>query len=624
MRGAVAGALSIALAALALGAPDASARAWIAFLPAGADESRPLLDELAARGMAIGMTSPTVGGFKPRQMALDVSQGTRIPTRLYSGETGPLRFRDGRLSGWTRTRRRAEDAPGDLRPGLLASSVKSGGGSVGWAGPVGRFAPGAVVAADEGGRVERAGPDDTLTVLDLPAGRAGLRALDELLEDRRARDLVYVVRAPRGEDLRLLPSGLIAPGVRGKLRSDTTRRDGLIAATDVAPTVLDALAIPVPDEMQGQVIEGVGEADASAVREMADRLEVVSKRRGGVLMWIAGCAALLLVLAALEARGRGGGVAVRTALLGVLWIPGLALLTAAVEPGRSAEGAIIAVGALGLGVLTDRLVRWPVAPAVPALVVFATHAVDLARGSRLIGASLAGPNPAGGARFYGVGNELETLLSLAVLVGLGAALAYRPRPVVFGVGAAAAALIMGAGRLGADVGAVITLGAGGAAAVVMCISPRPSRRLIALAVAAPPAALALLVLIDLATGGDAHFTRSVLDAESGDDLLDVVQRRFEGSFSSLEKPGWIAATVLAAAGLGWLAAHRRRLLAGLPPGFAAGLAGAWFAVVIGALANDSGPQILVVGAVVVLLTAMYASAEPSPQLARMSRGRFRS
>src|SRR3954452_12011729 len=92
------GALACALAVLGFASPAlARPRAVIAFLPPGSGETRPLLEELAARGMAIGMTSPTVGGFGKRQMALDMGQGTRIPTRLYSGDLGALRVGGGRL-----------------------------------------------------------------------------------------------------------------------------------------------------------------------------------------------------------------------------------------------------------------------------------------------------------------------------------------------------------------------------------------------------------------------------------------------------------------------------------------------------------------------------------------------
>ncbi|MEA2423711.1 MAG: hypothetical protein QOH13_121, partial [Thermoleophilaceae bacterium] len=206
MRLPVAGALACALVFLAPAAPAAARpHAVIAFLPPGPGEHRPLLDELAARGMAIGVTSPTVGGFKVRQVGLDMSQGARIPTRLYSKEIGSLRLRGGRLEGWDVALRRANKAPGDLVPGLLAQTILDAGGSVGWSGLRGRFTIGPIVAADEKGRVSPRHPGDTLGVVDLAPGAAGLRELDRLLARRGPDDFVYVVRAPYGRKLQLLP-----------------------------------------------------------------------------------------------------------------------------------------------------------------------------------------------------------------------------------------------------------------------------------------------------------------------------------------------------------------------------------------------------------------------------------
>ena len=46
-------------------------------------------------------------------------------------------------------------------------------------------------------------------------------------------------------------------------------------------------------------------------------------------------------------------------------------------------------------------------------------------------------------------------------------------------------------------------------------------------IAASIAGLVLLALVDLVSGGDAHLTRSVLDAGGAGDLADVAQRRLE-------------------------------------------------------------------------------------------------
>ncbi|MFL5894761.1 MAG: hypothetical protein ACJ76Z_06555 [Thermoleophilaceae bacterium] len=646
MRRAAAGALACALAASLAAAPaQARPRALIAFLPAPAAPGQPLLYELARRGLAIGLTSPTVGGFKKRQMALDMSQGSRIPTRIYSKEIGALRLKRGQegwvLSGWQIAQRRAEKAPGDVVPGLLAASVKSHGGRVEYVGVRGRYALGAIVAADEGGHLAAVSLGDaagagaraasafrsfTLTVADLPPGPAGLAALDRLLAVRGRDGIVYVVRSPEGRELRLLPSAAAGAGLHGQLRSATTRRTGLIAATDVAPTVLRHLGLPVPADMQGEPIEPRGSADPAAVRTLDDRLAVVISRRGDCLRWLFG-AWLVLLLALRVTRGSAGvRAAVRAGLLAALWLPGVALVAAAIGPGRVAEAAMLALGSLALGAVTDRVVSWPMAPVVPAVLVFIAHAVDLARGSPLIGESIAGPNPAGGARFFGIGNELETILSFSALIAAGAALAWAARrrdvrraaPPVFALAALVAAGVMGAGRLGADVGAVITLGAGGAAAVVASLRRRPSRRALAVAIAAPVAAVGALILLDVATGGGAHLTRSVLHAHGSGDLADVVRRRFRGSFGGLRHPAQAVAFAIAVAIVVSLVRGRERLLLPLRgvaggPELVAALTGAFFAVVVGAVSNDSGPLILEIGAVLLALGAGYAASPPSTQ-----------
>ena len=130
---------------------------------------------------------------------------------------------------------------------------------------------------------------------------------------------------------------------------------------------------------------------------------------------------------------------------------------------------------------------------------------------------------------------------------------------------------------------------------------------IAMIGAAPLLALGVLAVLDIATGGDAHFTRSVLDAGGLGDLADIAQRRVELSYRSLTRGiiGLLVAVALIA--LIWGVRSRRKLLAPLEPwpGLRAGLIGALVAVVVGALSNDSGPMILLIGTSYLGLAAGY-------------------
>lgn len=618
----------LALAALAAPA-EARPRALIAYLPTEPAPRHPLLYEFAGRGMAFGLLSPTLGGYTKRQMALDVGQGARISTRAYDDPVPTLALRGRRIENWGEAVRRAEAAPGEAVPGLLAATA----GRVAYSGVIGFEQLEAISAADRAGRIDAVAlstfgtfvertlalwRDSDLLVARLPGERRGLKALDRLLAAAGPEDLVIALRAPPGGGLRLLPVGVWGGGLSGgRITSPTTRLDGFVAAPDIAPTVLEHLGLDVPERMNGRAMEDTPGGDPDEVVDLSARFDVVIGRRLPTLrtaFWTLG--ALLLVLVALRRR-EGARTWLRLTLLAAMWLPGMALVSAALRPSAGEEAALVVLGSVALAAVTDRLLPWPRGPALPALVVMAAHTVDLAFGSLLVDTSLAGPNPRGGARFYGIGNELETVLAVTVLVGAGAWVARRSGPPAARAIAAAAivsGVIVGAGRLGADVGGVITLGAGGAAAVVAALAAggRLTRRALAIAVLAPVLALAALVAVDLATGGGAHLTRSVIEADEPGDLVDIVERRFRISFGGIASgtaPVSVGFAVLLLIAGGVL---RRRLLEPLEdaPGLRAAVIGAWFATVVGALANDSGPVIVLIGTCGLLLTVGYAHGRP--------------
>jgi hypothetical protein len=290
------------------------------------------------------------------------------------------------------------------------------------------------------------------------------------------------------------------------------------------------------------------------------------------------------------------------------------LLTAALAPSRLAEQLVVALGCLALGVATDRLVAWPRAPLVPAGIAVVAYLVDLAFGSPLIVRSLFGPNPLFGARFYGVGNELEATLPVLALTATAAALGARERSraaaLAFAATGAVLGLGLGSGRLGADVGGVITVGAGTAVAVALAAPGALTARRVALVVAVPAAALVALALLDLATGGNGHFTRTVLRADDTAALGDVVARRYELAFNVLKRPAMLVLTPLSLLAIGLAIRRRRTLLRGVPgaPIWGAALAGSAACGVAGALFNDSGPLLLVFATVLAAWVLVYLKA----------------
>jgi hypothetical protein len=187
-------------------------------------------------------------------------------------------------------------------------------------------------------------------------------------------------------------------------------------------------------------------------------------------------------------------------------------------------------------------------------------------------------------------------------------------PAGFAAACAVAAVAIGAGRLGADVGGVITLGAGAAAAVLASLPGAVTRRAVVVAVLTPALAVAALAVIDLVSGGDAHLTRTVLSADSPGELVDVAERRFEISWENLKQGTTPLSVALFALALAYGVARRRELFAPLEGdrAFAAGMWGTLAATVVGALANDSGPTIFLIGAVALVLAGTYVTGKPPP------------
>jgi hypothetical protein len=626
------GALIAAAALAAVASPAAAAapgpRAALLFVPG------PVLSQ---PGLSVGLTSPTLGGYKRPQFSVDISQGARISTRAYTRRLPALRLEvaggRGQVAGWSSLLRRAHDAPGDVVPGLLATTIERAGGSAAYAGVSGAEDTESFAAANRDGRISRVsiGPAtgfsaravalwraSSLLVARLPSGGA----VADFLRARRPQDLVVVVQAPPVKPLTLLYTGAAGPGISagGVIRSATTRRDGYIAAPDISATVLHTLGLKVPKKMQGERIESRTGHGVAYVRDLKARLDAILPHRDDAVEIVTICWALAALLLWLVGGREGRRTAMRITFLALIWAPAVALLTAAIQPSGVVEGLILALGSLGLGWLTDLLLPWPVAPALPAAVSFGAHTIDLALGSHLIGLSITGPNPKGGSRFFGIGNELEIILALTILIGTGAALTRLPErsaPRTFAVAALVAAVIIGAGRLGADVGGVITLGAGGAAAVVMSLPRGPTPKAIALAIIVPILAVGALILLDLAIGGGAHLTRTVSSSSGPGDFGKVILRRWRLSTAGLGHGSmpFVIAVFVALLVLGVV--KRRQLLAPLSGErerpFRAAIVGGFFAVVIGALANDSGPMIVMIGTVALLLTLGYVRSDTRPR-----------
>jgi hypothetical protein len=598
-------------------------------------------------------------------MLLDITQGARVAHSAYNPTYPPPlssltlgRSPLARITPWPAVLRRARSAPQLLDPGLLASSIPGGGGYAAAYGPSHHGSSGAVgmdtmsrvtvalpLAADSSGkiaaislgspatllaRIAKLRTAHHLVVADLPSGGAGYDELRALTAARPPGELLVVVQsspdAP-GHELQWVALAGLGPGGR-TLTSQTTNQNGIVAAIDIAPTILHHLRLPIPAAMRGRPIRTNGPLQSASLRALKARLEVIGSRRLPAVAWLVAAWALLLAAARLPI-GPGGALPIRTAwamrtgALAILWLPAAELVPAALEPSRTVEFAVLVAMCFALGALSDHFMPWPRAPILPAATAVLALTFDALAGTQLLIRSLLGPNPILGARFYGIGNELKSGLAVLVFAAVAAALhpAVRSRRTATTMACAGIllAIVEGSARIGAGVGGVILVSAGTAVATVTLLPGSLNRKRLSVVMAAPVFGLVALAALDLATAhGGGHFTGSVLDARSTGDIRDIIVRRYGAAYDELRNNLMPVATGLALLASVIAVWRWERVCApvGSDPAWMAALAGGLTAGVIGALTEDSGPVLLVVAVFMLVCVLGYLWGKPLTPHAR--------
>ena len=316
------------------------------------------------------------------------------------------------------------------------------------------------------------------------------------LSRQAARTTFYVALPPPGKhhNVRRYPIAVVGPGYSGVLTSSSTRLPGLVSIADVAPSVKALRRGEKPRIRSKPSGDPFG-----ALAELDYRLDQAHDSRILATLVLIGLLAVLGVLALVTRAPELG----RAAFLAPSSCIAAAVALSAVGVTRPwATGLGVALAGAGVSLAAGVLLppRLPMALGIAALFVF-LFTVMWAR-PEWNTLAVIGPHPDGGGRFYGVTNQVETLLLPPALV-LGALAGVRLLPVV---GLALAAGIA-ASRIGADGGGLVVYLAG---FLVLWLRLRhvPALRAVAATAVAAGAAL-LLVGIDAATGGSSHVTKAV-------------------------------------------------------------------------------------------------------------------
>jgi len=397
--------------------------------------------------------------------------------------------------------------------------------------------PGAAVGLLIAGRGKTVSPDKALAALDRDS-------LDLCTGPQCPIRIFLTLPQSKRHNVHRYRIAIAGDGYHGLLVSDRTKIPGLVSIYDVAPTVraLD----------RGEKPPVTSRAEPDPERRLARldrRLTEAHDSRGAanyVVFGIGGLFALLALFLRSAFWGRAALLTVPVALATVLSLSALELA----RPRTVGLTMLVTVviGSLALAALTRRTRIF----AAALLAIFAVYAVVLAVSQETSSLAAIGPHPDGGGRFYGMSNQVETLLLVPGLLG-GALLGAALLPLV----AVAVLVIVGASGLGADGGGVLVFGAGYLFLWLRLRSVALTVRTLALAGGAVVAAGLVLVGLDAAVGGSSHVTRTIGDGPFA--LGGELAHRWGVSLGGFVST-WHATAIISVslAVLVWLAARKPR------------------------------------------------------------------
>ena len=459
--------------------------------------------------------------------------------------------------------------------------------------------------------------------------------LGEVLAAAGPDALVLVVSvAPPGKKWHLTPMVASGKGVRhGYLHSPSTRRLGVVTLTDVAPTVLGALGVPVADGMIGhQLRYHPGDVDLGMLRQVDRDAAFRELLYTPLAFWFILLQAFVYALALVVCTRLGGtGRAARAvrvttlavaawplATFGLRAVPDVAVLGVGAVPVLLAIDAALVAVALRLGRRrTLGPLAWLCGVSVALLIA------DLATGARLQTSSLLGYSYHSAARFTGLGNTAFAMLAATAVLAAALHVHHAPRrreaTVTAGCLLALVALVDGAPSLGSDVGGILTLVPVFALVLLVLSGRRLSWKAVALASGAALAVVAVATGADLLRPAGSRTHLGELAARIGNEgwtpVRTTLDRKLAANLHSFHSPwAWVIAITGAylLAVLAWARGWARILPA--RSALRAGLVGVLAAGVLGYAVNDSGAVVTGVAFVYVgpFLTALALRREVAP------------
>ena len=436
--------------------------------------------------------------------------------------------------------------------------------------------------------------------------------------------LILAVPYPANEEIaqgaRLTPLIVYGGGFsKGLLTSGTTRREGIVAAIDIAPTVLGYFGIESGD-LIGRPLRTVSEGEnIERVREIGLRTVSTSNFRYPILYNYAVFVILVVLLGLFiilyPAFIKGLLVPpVEIALTFTMVFPAVLLVLPLFKLETLAGNAAAAVlAAAGLGIVLHGMtgnvkVLLLVVSGLTVLLIV----LDLVTGGRLIQSSVLGYDPIIGARYYGIGNEYMGIVAGSAITAL-CSICESIRVPLWSVVAVLGivAFVVGYPALGANLGGAITCFLAFAFLVLRIRETRIGvKQAIAVALALA-AVLAAFLLADAVFLEDHSHIAAAAQAAANSGysgLLTIVRRKLAMNMKLLRYTVWtkVLITVITVTGI----------LFYRPVGFFKGVfakypyyAKGWSALVVaaatGMAVNDSGVVTSATGSIFFITSLLY-------------------
>ena len=371
------------------------------------------------------------------------------------------------------------------------------------------------------------------------------------------------------EEERLTPIVIKGPGYeQGMLISSSTRRQGLIAIVDIAPTVLQFMKLKPPVDMVGRPVVNVPHSDTA--RALIN-LNLDASRQGQRQVAMRGFSVVqsLVVILVTVLILLVGIVRIRRIAAWLVLIPialPLAMLYLPVFYSGGLVGAVLLlvvitaaiVGACALILReSSRAMVWLCGITVLSV------AIDMLRHAALTSESITGYSMVEGARYYGIGNELMGTALGAAIIGIGMAFSFgkispKIRGWIAAIVFAATCLFIGAPNLGANVGGALAAVPAVIVALLLRRGCKINIRNIALIAIATLLIIGGMFAFDAMRGGasQSHAGRIVGLLTSGDSqgVLSVFQRKIALNFMLLSSSLWsrlLGLSLLGSAILAW-------------------------------------------------------------------------